>query len=158
MKIKSLLLVIAVLSGVVLLVFIVWYILLIDAFTWRPPSTELELTKEEIAWKSAVETSCNFKIDYIGSDDSFMEDSIIYANVKVSEESFIQKIPYDSLAGIAEMLSISFHQNSSSRKEKTCIQFRFHHLHNTNVNESVSYSVDKIWLYHFNQKTITAFE
>lgn len=154
MKAKSLLISIGVIVGLALLVLLIWYILLVKAFTWKPPSTEFELTKKESIWKSNAELKYDFSIDFIGSDDSFMEDSVVYVNAKVSEESALQTISVDSFELIAKELSRSFQEKSTGRKEKTCIQFRFHHLLNPNISGKSEYSMDKVWLYHFKQNTI----
>ena len=107
---------------------------------WTPPSTELELDAGELAWKNKVELSYDCKIDFIGLDDAFMEDSIIYTNIDYKENSVLKKDMNDSIEGITNKIASSFVKSSKTKREQSYISIRYSYVHNYE-NDSVIYNI-----------------
>ncbi len=149
---KYFFIVIGAIAGIVVIGFIIWIILLANAFGWKPPSTELELSQSEIEWKDQIQHKYKCKIDFIGLDDSFMEDSVIYMNFDVGNESPLQMLLIDSLENLTKKLSISFLEKSGGRDDQKCIQFRFDNLFFTDTTERLKYPISKKSMYHFKTK------
>jgi hypothetical protein len=150
---KYFLTIIGVIAGISLIGLIIWTICLANAFGWKPPSTELELSQSEIKWKHQVQDKYDCTIDFIGLDNSFMEDSVIYMNIEVEDESPLQTLLIDSLENFTRRLSHSFSQRSTGRDDQKCIQYRFDNLFFKDSTERLKYPISKTSMYHFNSRS-----
>ena len=91
-----------------LLSVVIFYINLASSFSYQPPSTELELSPKEINWKKRIEQKYDCKFEFIGLDNSFMEDSIIYMRIYCNENSTLNKLLDEELNHISLQFSKSF--------------------------------------------------
>ena len=156
---KNILITLSLVAGIVIVGFIIWAVRLAEAFSWRPPSTELELSQSETEWKKQVQKKYDCTIYFIGLDDSFMEDSVIYMDFDVEPESPLQHslINFESTERIIKDLSTSFLKKSKGREAQTCIQFKFNNLFSTDSTKRPNYPASKTSMYHFKTKSVLIF-
>jgi hypothetical protein len=120
--------------SIVFFVIIVSFIFLYISFSnttwggWKPPSTELELSNQEINWKNKIEQKYDCKFEFIGLDDAFMEDSIIYMRIYCNENSNLNKLLDEDLNQISSQFSKSFLKISQDRPDQKYIQYTFENV------------------------------
>ena len=99
---------------------------------WKPPSTELQLNQRELTWKKQVRDNYDCEVDFIGLDNGYTEDSIIYINIIYRDNLKLQKILYDSIESFTSKLSNSFIVNT--KRKKKYLKFTYDHIHNFNLD------------------------
>lgn len=99
---------------------------------WTPPSTEFELTKKELDWKNKIEKNYDCKIDFIGLDSDFQEDSIIYINVIYKDNSNLRKILNLDIENVTKKLSTSFINSNKKKRHQSQILIKYIYNHNYN--------------------------
>lgn len=112
----------------VLIAFFYYCIMLGSAFSFRPPSTELELSNQEINWKNKIEQKYDCKFEFIGLDNAFMEDSIIYMTIFCNDNSNLIKLLDEDLNQITSQFSNSFLKISQDRPDQKYIQYTFENV------------------------------
>lgn len=99
---------------------------------WEPPDTDLILTKSEVKWKNWVQKKYDCSFEFIGLERAFMNDNVIYIDLKLKDSSSLQSTLCDSLEWITRKLSISFLSASENKRKQNQIEFSFgHHLYET---------------------------
>jgi hypothetical protein len=149
--------IVGILAGLVLLAFIYWMIQLGNAFGWKPESTELKLSEKEIVWKSLVEKKYDCNFNFIGLNQNYMEDSVIYMDIIVYRNSPFQNQIIDSLSSFATKLSKSFFYKSERRKNQSCIRITFNNIFLKQSSNKVTKASSKIFLYNFKTLKTTEF-
>lgn len=112
----------------VLLSIVIFYLNLASSFSYRPPSTELNLSPKEINWKNKIEQKYDCKFEFIGLDDAFMEDSIIYMRIHCNENSTLNKLLDEESDDISSQFSESFLKISQDRPDQKYIQYTFENV------------------------------
>ncbi len=153
---KYILITLGTVAGIVLIGFVIWAVKLAGSFSWRPPSTALELSQSEIDWKKQVQKKYDCTISFIGLDDSFMEDSVIYMNIDVEPESPLQRslIHFESTEQVTQELAATFAKKSLGREDQKCIELRFRNLFFSDSEKRLKYPVSKKSMYHFKTKSV----
>lgn len=134
---------------------IVWSYQLRRAFSWTPPSTELLLTQKETNWKKQVEKNYNCDISFIGLDDSFAEDSVIYMRINYGDHSILKKELNDEIENITTKISSSFVNSSKNKRKQSHILITYSYSHN-HTNDVVDNNVpnDRSCMYTIQSKSI----
>lgn len=96
---------------------------------WEPPNRELSLSKSELKWKKEFEEKHKCKITYIGLDDAFMEDTVIYMNVKCDTNSDLQLTLNDSFPLFTKNLATSFLGISKESRTQKCFQVSYGNIY-----------------------------
>lgn len=104
---------------------------------WEPPSTALILDKKERAWVREIERHYQCKINYIGLDGAYMNDSIIYITIEYKEHSVLNRALNDEIEEITGYISSSFLDASSTKGKQKQIQITFDYIHNFNNDEII---------------------
>lgn len=114
----------------IVVVFFVFYFLAFRETTWGgwDPTSEAALTldSKELQWVDDFQKINDCKIDYIGLDNAFMEDSIIHVDIFCNKNaSLSQKILNQGDVLVKEQCK-SFLLNSTTKRTQRYIQFSFH--------------------------------
>lgn len=92
---------------------------------WSPESASLTLDSKEQRWVDNFEKENICKITYIGLDDTFMEDSIIYVNLSCNTNSKLgQKIANEGIKVLKEHCK-TFSSSSIKTRSQRYIQFSY---------------------------------
>ena len=147
---KQILTILGVIAGLFLLGFIFWMVQLGNAFSWKPESTELQLSERETNWKTLVEKKYDCKFNFIGLNQGFFEDTVVYIDLTVYKNSPFQNQNIDSLSIFATKLSKSFFYKSERRKKQSCIRVTFNDIRLKQISGKHQKTTSKYFLYNFN--------
>lgn len=121
------------LTGIVAAVILAAYILLSNMgamYGWKPPSTELELNDRESSWRKAVEENYQCKIEFIGLDNGFREDSILYITLEYKDNSKLHGDLNEEIESITQKIAASFIASSKIKRKQSYIQIAYSYIHN----------------------------
>lgn len=85
---------------------------------WKPPDASLVLNSKEHNWVTNTERKYNSKFNYIGLDDAFQEDSIIYMNINYTNSSYFATLDSLSIQSLTKQLCQSFLDCNNKRIQK----------------------------------------
>lgn len=152
---KQIFKIVGIIAGLVLLAFIYWMIQLGNAFGWKPESTVLKLSEKEIVWKTFVEKKYDCNFNFIGLNQNYMEDSVIYMDIIVYRNSPFQNQNIDSLSSFVSKLSKSFFNKSERRKKQSCVRVTFNNICFKQSSNKATKATSKIFLFNFNTDKTT---
>lgn len=112
-------------------VFFVFYFFAFREITWggwSPDSVALKLDSKEQKWVDDFQKINDCKIDYIGLDNAFMEDSIIYLVLFCNKNSSLsQKILNQGDVLVKEQCK-SFLLSSTTKRPQRYIEFSYQYV------------------------------
>ena len=88
----------------------------INQFGMTGPEKPVLSDKLTTSWKAEFENKYNCKVDYLGLDDGYEEDTIIYLNLKFKQTSLIQEKLIENWREISEEIANSFYQKTKNEK------------------------------------------
>ena len=116
--------------GIVLFVLVAYYYYMFSKTSWggwRPPSAALKLTHLEEKWLEKNNAYYNCEIEYIGLDDSYREDSVIYINILYSNtnNSLLFRKLNSNIESITKSISESFLTSSLNKRKQKYIYITY---------------------------------
>lgn len=118
---------------------------------WTPPDASLKLNPKEQKWKEKIEKTFNCVITYIGLDDSYREDSIIYLTITYRENSILKTKLNTQIKDIGASIAKTFHQIKKRKQQYFSICFTYKH----NYNQDLLYNnipEDRIYTFDYKNK------
>lgn len=88
----------------------------INQFGMTGPEKPVLSDKLTTSWKAEFENKYNCKVDYLGLDDGYEEDTIIYLNIKFKKTSLIHEKLVENWREISEEIANSFYQKTNNKK------------------------------------------
>lgn len=95
---------------------------------WTPEEPEFSLSFKEKEWKMEIQNKYNVQFMNIGLDESYMQDSILYMNIWVQDDSPLQQQLIKSTKPVLE-ISKSYMKIISSERTQTFIELTLDNLH-----------------------------
>jgi hypothetical protein len=105
---------------------------------WTPPDASLKLNKKEIKWVKNFENKYQSTFDYIGLDNGYMEDSIIYITLNCHNRSIFENNKIIDKEIFTKELCKKFLSNSDNSRTQKYIKFSYHHLKEKNKKNPIS--------------------
>jgi hypothetical protein len=105
---------------------------------WTLPDASLKLNKKEMKWVKNFENKYQSTFEYIGLDNGYMEDSIIYITLNCHSRSILEnnKIIYKEI--FTKELCKKFLSNSDKSRTQKYIKFSYHNLKEKNKKNPIS--------------------
>jgi hypothetical protein len=150
----------AITVGIILSAIIIVYVFFINAFSgttwggWTPPDVSLQLNLNERNWVDDFEKKNDCKFNYIGLDNGYTEDSIIYMNLYCNNDSKLGKKIIKDGELLTKEFGRSFLSCSDKNRSQIYIQFSY-----DNVKiEGKKYPVNLKYLYYKNSDSVAKIE
>jgi hypothetical protein len=129
-----------------LLFFSFFFILVscINQFGMTGPEKPVLSDKLTTIWKDEFENQYNCKIDYLGLDDEYQEDTIIYLNLKFKKNSLINEKLIENWREISEEIANSFYQKTNNKKiQYLRIYYAGYHIKKSIIFDNLKKTVAK---------------
>ena len=139
MKILKKILLITIFTGIVS--FILFFYFGIKDTTmggWAPPDTSLKLNNHENNWVVTIEKKYQGTFDYIGLDNQFTEDSIIYIILNCHNKDIFEKNHIVDKEKFTKELCENFFSNSDFRRPQDYIYFSYTYIKEKNEKQTIS--------------------
>lgn len=120
------------------LIFISVLIFFYNAFSgttwggWTPPDVSLKLSDNEKIWVENIENKYKVYFDYIGLDNGYTEDSIIYISLNCNNKSMFKNNQITDTVEFTKELCEQFYGISEYQWDQNYIMFSYYNLKNKN--------------------------
>lgn len=122
--------------SIIILLFSVflYFFISLSGTTWGGwvPDASIELNQKESKWVENIQKQYSCKIDYIGLDNNFAEDTVLYIHILFDDNSRLNDLLITKMEPLTDFLSQSFLKKSTNRKKLRRIKFIYVHKHNYN--------------------------
>jgi hypothetical protein len=95
---------------------------------WTPPDVSLKLNDNESKWVENIENKYEVIFDYIGLDNGYTEDSIIYITLNCNNKSTLDKNKITNKEKFVKELCKQFFHISENKRTQNYIKFSFDNL------------------------------
>jgi hypothetical protein len=112
---------------------------------WTPPDTSLKLNAGELKWVEKFQNDSGGTIDFIGLNDDFTEDSIIYIDLNCHHQAIFENMNIKDKFAFTKAQCKAYYFDTDNRRTQNYIQFSYLHLKEKNDKhaQTLSFLYDK---------------